>query len=253
MEEQSIPPAEPATPMSFIERVTNVFAAPGEAFENVRLTGPTATNWLLPYLIFIIVAIAMGQLLLNNPALVDQLGATIRKGIEQQVQEGKMTQDRADQVYDQFARPGSTWFVVTQIGAITFGSLLALFLIGLIYWMLGKSVMKATVPYMKVIEVLGLSMFLIGAVEQIVTMMFMYLFDSIHATPSLALFVADFDIHNKLHLALSKINAFTCWWLIVFSIGLSKLFQRDFPKVLVLTIALWVLWSLVTIFAGIRF
>ena len=36
------------------------------------------------------------------------------------------------------------------------------------------------------------------------------------------------------------------------SFGLSRLFQRDLPKVLVIVFALWIVWSAATILVGIR-
>lgn len=243
---------EQAKPMTFSEKLTNIFASPGELFENVRLTGRTASNWVIPWIIFVVVAIIMGQLLVHNASLADQLGAIIKKGLDKQVQEGKMPQDRAEQVYEDFAKPGSTMFMISQIGGTVVGSLIAVFVLALVYWLIGKTAMKATAPYMKVVEVVGL-LLLIVAVEQLVTTLLMFAMDSLHATPSLGIFVSNFDMENKLHVALSKINLFTIWVLIVLSIGLSKLFQRDFPKVLVLVLVLWILWSLISIFAGFRF
>jgi hypothetical protein len=46
----------------------------------------------------------------------------------------------------------------------------------------------------------------------------------------------------------AAINIFTFWNLGVVSVGLSRIFQRDFPKVLVLLAALWVIWTLAIIF-----
>jgi hypothetical protein len=242
--------SEPVRPMSFTDKITNVIASPGELFENVRLTGKTTSNWLIPWIIFVVVGIILGQLMLNNPSLTDQLGQMIRKGMEKSVQEGKMTQEQMDRAYE-IARPGSTWFRLAQTGGLAIVSFVLVFVLGLIYWLLGKSAMKATAPYMKVVEIVGLTLF-IGMLEQVVTTLLMFALDSIHATPSLGIFVSDFDMDNKIHVALSKVNAFTLWSLSVTSIGLSKLFQRDFPKVLVLVLALWLIWSIVSLFAGIR-
>jgi hypothetical protein len=186
--------------------------------------------------------------MLSNPSLADQLATTIRQGINKSVQEGNMTQEQADQAFE-FARPGSTWFTLLSVGGTVFWSIIVLFGLGLVYWLLGKSALHATAPYMKVVEVVGLTMF-ISSLEYIVTTLLMFVMDSIHATPGLGIFVSDFDTGNKLHVALSKVNAFTFWDLTVVSIGLSRLFQRDLPKVLVLVFVLWVLWSLVTIFTG---
>ena len=243
---------QPVRSMSFSEKIVNIFASPGELFENVRLTGKTPGNWIIPWITFVIVAIIMGQLVMHNASLSDQIGATIKKGFDKQVQEGKLPQERADQIYEQYAKPGSTMFTVSQIGGTALMSSVALFALGLLYWLIGKSAMKATAPFMKVIEVVGLTFF-IATLEQIVTTMLMIAMDSIRATPSLGIFVSDFDIENKAHVALAKLNAFTFWDLSVVSVGLSKLFQRDFPKVLVLVLAIWILWALVTIFTGMRF
>ncbi len=242
--------AEPIRPMPFSEKLANIFASPGELFDNVRMTDKTTSNWLVPWLVFVVVAIVMGQLIVHNASLADQLGATIRKGLDTQVQEGKMTQVEADRAYG-FATPGSTMFTVGQVGGTILVSLVILFALALLYWLIGKSAMKATASYMKVVEVIGL-VFFIAALEQIVTTLMMIAMDSIHATPSLGVFVSDFDVENKVHFALAKINIFTFWNLSVVGVGLSRLFQRDFPKVLVLVFTVWVLWSLVTIFSGIR-
>ena len=107
-------------------------------------------------------------------------------------------------------------------------------------------------PFHKVMEVVGLTFF-IATLEQIVTTLLMFGLSSIHATPSLGAFVSNFDVQNKLHMALSKINIFTFWDLAVVSIGLSILFRRDLPKVLVLVFALWLVWSILTVMTGMRF
>ena len=251
--------AAPVKPMTFTEKLANIFAAPGELFENVRLTGKTTSNWLLPMFIMILVAVIMQQIVISNPSLADQtremISKTTETRLQKAVQEGKMTPEQAQQAREQteaFAQPGSTISTVIRIVGILVVMPIVLFLISLVYWLVGKTAMSASAPYMKVVEVVGLT-FLIGAVESIVTTVMMIGFDSLHATPSLALFVQNFSIENKLDLALAKVNVFTIWSLIVTSIGLSKLFQRDLPKVLVLVFALWVLWSVVTILTGLNF
>lgn len=238
--------------MSLLDRLTNVFASPGELFENVRLTGKTTSSWLVPLVIMVVVSLILSQMVINNASLLGQMETMIKKTFEKNVQQGKMTQEQADQTYENFARPGSGMATAFRIGATVLGIPIVFLLVTLVYWLLGKWGMKATAPYMKVGEVVGL-VFFISILEAIVTTLMMFLMDSIYASPSLALAVSGFDIENKLHIALSKVNIFTIWSLIVTSIGLSKLFQRDLPKVLVLVFALWILWSAFGILTGIRF
>src|SRR4030042_1899749 len=116
-------PAEQVKRMSLMERLINVFAAPGELYENVRLTPRTTSNWLVPWVIFAIVAVVMGQVMLSNPSLTDQLGAVNKKQIDKQVQEGKVPAEQAEQAYEQFAKPGSIMFMITQVAGAVLGSL----------------------------------------------------------------------------------------------------------------------------------
>src|SRR5512140_1295873 len=260
MEEQhTMPPPESSAevkPMSFTEKIVNIFAAPGELFEDVRLTGKTPSNWIIPVAIMIVVAIAMQQLIMSNPSLLDQTKAMITKAtnesFDKAVREGKMTPEQAEQQREQtanFTNPTSGFAIAMRIAGTIITLPLMLFLISLVYWLLGKTAMRASAPYMTVVEVVGLVL-LIAAVESIVTTVMAIGMDSIHAGPHLAVFVPNIDMTNKLHAALAKVNIFTIWSLVVTSIGLSKLFQRDLPKVLVLVFALWVLWTAITVSTG---
>jgi hypothetical protein len=239
--------------MSFLDKVVNFFGSPAELFENVRDTGPTNSNWLLPWIIYVVIALVAGQLVLSNASLSSQLERTIRtqfdKSMEEAIAEGTITREQADEQFEQFGKPGSTWFMLLSTGGTLLGSLVVLFALSLFFHLLGKSTMGAAAPYMKVVEVVGLT-FLLGSLEHLVTTALMFATDSIHASPSLALGVSEVDPENKLHLTLSKLNIFTFWDIAVTSLGLSKIFQRDFPKVLVLVGALWVLWSLFSILTG---
>jgi hypothetical protein len=252
MEEHQQAAPEQITPMPFTEKLTNIFASPGELFEHVRQTGPTTSNWLVPLIVLIVVILAMNQLVVHNASLADQLGSVIKKGMSEQVQKGKMTQDQADQAYETYARPGSTMSTIFTIGGVVIITPIAILLVTLIYWLLGKSAMHATAPYGKVLEVIGLTLF-IGALENIVTTLMMIGMDSIHASPGLGAFIAGFDPENKIHVFLSKVNVFTIWGIVVTGIGLSKLFQRDLAKVLVLVFALWILWTVASVMLGLRF
>jgi hypothetical protein len=245
--------AETAPAMSFAEKITNFFASPGELFENVRDTGPTNSNWLLPWIVYVVVSIVAAQLVLGNPSLSSQLERMMREQFDRTMQpaiiEGTVTPEQAEQQFEQFGNPHSPWFTLLSTGGTLIGSLVVLFALSLFYLLLGKSAMRATATYMKVVEVIGLTFF-VGTLERIVTTALMFVTDSIQASPSVALFLSDVDLENKTHLALSKLNLFTFWDIAVTSIGLSTIFRKDFPKVLVLVIALWVLWSLFSIFSG---
>lgn len=254
------PPAEnTVAPLSFTEKLTNIFASPGELFDNVRDTPPTSSNWLIPLIIFIVVAIVMGQVVMHNPSLLDQIKAQIQqtmdKKFQEAIQQGQMSPQQADQareMAEKYSDPSSLLSTIIQMVAIAIVSPITLFFVALVYWLLGKYTMKADAPYMKIVEVVGLTLF-IGALQAIVTVITKIVTDNYNATPSLMLAVlGQFSPENKLHIALSKVDLFEIWSLIVTSIGLSRLFRRDLAKVMVLVFALWILWVVLLVITGWR-
>jgi hypothetical protein len=249
MQEPTTAPAEPVQPMSFAEKMAGIFASPGEVYENVRLTPKTSSNWVVPLILFIIIVLACQYLMLSNPSLGHQFTAGQRDAIDAMVREGRITQEQADRQMEMMS-PGSPIMMIGILVSTPIMTFLILFLFAFVYWLVGKFAMKATEPYMKVVEVVGLA-FYIAAVGKIVATALAFLMDSVHASPSLALLISEFDVKNKLHLALSQINIFTIWNLIVTGIGLSSIFMRDLPKVLVLVFALWVLLTGVLILLGV--
>jgi len=238
-------------PMSFTDKVVNLFASPGELFENVRQTPITHSNWLIPTLILVVVGTLMSYLVMSNPSIADQYARMsseqVEKQIQKSIQDGRMTEEQAEQAREQASRFGATGMLISRLAASAIGPFFVLFVVGLVYWLLGKGVMKAAVPYFKVVEVVGFT-FLISVLESIVTTILVITLDRAFATPSLSLFIADFSINDKWHMLAATMNIFTFWNLGVVSIGLSRVFQRDFAKVLVLVVALWLIWTAAMVF-----
>ena len=239
-------------PMSITDAMVNIFASPGEVYENVRQTPITHKNWVVPTVLLVVIGAILTYLILSNLVIADQYKqqqkVQMEKQFEKQIQQGKMTQEQADQARaqaEQFTSP--TMMIIWGLGAASIGPFFILFLMSLIYWLLGKTVMKATSPYFKVTEVVGLT-FYISILETIVTTILIIGLGNAFATPSLALLLPNFSPDNHLHMLASAGNIFTFWILAVVSIGLAKIFQKDFPKVLFLVCAIWVIWTLIKVF-----
>jgi hypothetical protein len=161
-----------------------------------------------------------------------------------------MTQEQADQAAA-FMSPDSPWPKLIQSVSVVLFSAAMLFVMALLYWLLGRLVMKSDAPYMKVVEVVGIVL-LVGALGKLVGGLIAYASSSLFADASLAFFLSDFDPENKFHMFLSTCNLFTFWGLGLTALGLARLFRRDFPKVLVLVVALWALFSLLVLLTGVR-
>jgi hypothetical protein len=245
------PPAEQVKPMSLSDKLVGVFASPSELYDNVRQTPPTSSNWVIPTLILVVVGVIMAYLVVSNPTLSDQMkriaSEQMEKGLQRQLAAGKITQEQANQARDQMSGIGQTGALISKYVIAAVGPFISLFVAALVYWLLGKGVMKATAPYMKVVEVVGLTFFIV-TIESVVTTILSLGMNSVFASPSLALLISDFSVDNRMHLLAASMNVFTFWTLGVTSIGLARLFQKDLPKVLVLVFALWIIWILFTVF-----
>lgn len=235
---------------SFFERATDLFAAPTELFDHIRDTPVAHSNWIIPLLLFCLAAVGMYFFVMTNDAVVLQLQEIMEKEFEKGVAQGRMTQEQADQAA-RFMSPDSPWPKLIQSVSIVVVTTAMLFLLALLYWMVGKLVMKGDASYMKVVEVVGIVL-LVGALGRVVGGLIAYARSSLFADASLALLVSEFDMENKLHMFLSMCNLFTFWGLALTALGLSRLFRRDFPKVLVLVAAIWILFTLLALFTGIR-
>jgi hypothetical protein len=238
------------TQTSIWSRLLNVFAAPGDVFEEVKYSPPTAANWLAPTLILAFVGTVSAFVIFSQPAIVQQIHEQQQKAFDQQVGAGKMTQAQADQAMamaDKFFG-SSALKAFGAVGAV-FGSFIRLFWWAFILWLLSLLFLKAKIPFLKVTEVAGLAT-MISVLGAVVTVLMTVIFGKLGATPSLALAVGNFDYKNKIHLLLGAANIFSFWQIGVFACGLARLAGAPFTKTLLAVALYWIAVTLLFIFIG---
>jgi len=240
-------PSEENGGLSFTDKLMNVFSAPGELFEGVAKSEKQNSNWSVPLIISMIVSIIFVLVAFSQAPIQDQIRDQTEKSIQKSVAAGKITQEQADLAMSKNpAQPGSPLFMIFgSVGAV-FVSAISLFGFALVFWLVGKWVFKSAVAYGKVLEVVGLSMY-ISILVAIVTLLLVVAMGSLYATPSLALAVSHFDPSDKMDKLLSAVNAGTLWFLAVIAVGLAKLFSVTTGKTFAAVGALWILWTAVTV------
>jgi hypothetical protein len=235
--------------MSLMARLMNVFAGPGEVFEDVKASPPTASNWLVPALILALVGVISSIVIFSQPQIVQQIHEQQAKKMDELVKSGKMTQAQVDQAQamaEKFTGP-SMLKIFGSVGAVI-ASFVRLLWWGLILWLLGK-VLKKPFSYGKSLETVGLAS-MITVLGGLVTILLTVNLARMIATPSLALAVPDFDVTRKSHLMLGTVNVFYFWQVGVLSIGLAKMANVPFVRALLLVVACWILQELLLIFSG---
>ncbi|MBW7887602.1 MAG: YIP1 family protein [Bacteroidetes bacterium] len=248
-EEIVTPPAAPE--LSFSDKFTGILSSPGEVYSTIVDTEPKSSNWAIPVILAIVMSIIFTLVVFNQPAIQNEMAVTQQDALQKQVDAGKLTQEQMDQALE-YSKTGSPMFMIFgSVGAVI-GIFVMVFAYSLVYWVGGKIVVKSAVGYMKVVEVYGLSMF-IAVVTTLLSMILIVAMGSLHAQPALSLFVSKFNPKDTMHIILAAVNLFTFWQLFVVSVGLSKIWKTTLDKGLMVTGGVWVLWTLITAFAGLSF
>jgi len=204
-------------------RATNVFAAPGELYAGLASTPPQTTSWLVPFLISIALAFVFTFALYNNPSLRQQIYDIQGRAFQKAVDEGKMPQERADQMREGMENSGPLMFMLFGGGSAIVGIAMMFFGASLILWLIVKFGLKSPAGYPKILEVFGLAS-LISIFGSIVTLIMMNLFNTMYATPGGGLLVmGSFDPMNTGHKLLGALNVFTIWQAVILGIGVGKI------------------------------
>ncbi len=132
------PGVETPARTSLISRLTNMFAAPGEVFDEVKSTKTRVADWLVPVLLSCLVGIIYSIVVFSQDSIVHPIREAQEKEMQKQVDAGKMSRQQADQalqVVEQFTGP-TMMKVFGSVGAVV-GSFAYLFLIALALFLVG--------------------------------------------------------------------------------------------------------------------
>ncbi|HOC55530.1 MAG TPA: YIP1 family protein [Verrucomicrobiota bacterium] len=241
---ESPPDAPPPPAMSLAARLLNVFAIPGEVFEEVKASRVSVWNWLVPALLLGVVSVFTVLAVVSQPALQRQMNERIEeqaKALDQQVKAGKVKRveaDRALAVTRAIAQPA----ILKTLGGVMaagFG-VVRVFWWGLVLWLLGRVFLKACFGYIKTLEVAGLAL-MVSVLGSAVLLLLMVNLPKLFAAQGLALAVSDFDPSRKSYLLLGAANVFALWLVCVLSVGLGRLAGVPFWRAMWLVFAAWLI------------
>jgi Yip1-like protein len=240
----------PAQTMSLTARLLNIFAAPGEVFDEIKTATPRTANWLVPVMIYAVVGVISVCIMFAQPAIQQTIRDQQVKALDKQVQQGKMTQaqeDQALQVMEKFTGP--TMLAIFGSIAMVMYSFFSVFWWALALWLLGRWFLKARFDYMKGVEVAGLASIILVLAIVFSTLLAVIL-GRLYAGTSLALLVSDFDPTKRSHLLLGAANVIYFWHTAVLGVGLAKLSGGSVAKALMVVFAYWVVAELLLIAIG---
>jgi hypothetical protein len=244
MEEQPRPPA-----ISLGKSIANVFASPAEAFEGLGLSASAPVLWVTTLLGSIVFVAIFSYIISSNDTFRGQIVDAQSKALQKQVEEGKITQERADLATDQMQKMGAMFMVIGTVAGTIF---VALYYFGaaLFLWLAAKLAFKSPAGYGKYLEAYGIANW-IGILGALITLLLMLGLNSMYATPSAALAIyTQYDSTNTTHKILSTLNVFVIWQTAILGIAVAKLSGKSTMAGIGLTFALWIVWVAISLALG---
>lgn len=234
----TLPPPEGPTPApktSLPARLMNVFAIPGDVFDEIKAAPGSIGNWLLPAIISFLVSALAAVILFSQPTVQQQMKERQEEQMQKLVKDGKMSQADADKA---MAIAGPTMKILGVTGAL-FYAFGRVFFWGTVLWLLGRVILRAPFPYLKAAEVAGLAG-MIGVLGAIVTLLLQVNLSDPTSSPSLALLVKHFDPTKSFHLVLATFNVFDIWQVVVLTLALARLAGVAFARAAFPMLLCWI-------------
>lgn len=221
----------------------NVFAAPGEVFEEVAAAKPAAANWLAPIVLLMVVGWIGGWLVMNQDFAQQQFRDVQAQAIQRQVDSGKLKAEQAERIVemqDRFAGVQRSVMVLVGPPLAAFASP---FWWAFLIWLVGAKILKGGFTFMKAVEVAGLSSMLL-VLEGVVKTLLILVLGNIFAGPNLMTLLGwEFDPTNPSHSLLVAVDAMAFWVLVVRAIGLARLSGASLAKSAGWVFGLWLLFT----------
>jgi len=232
--------------MSFSDKLIGIFSEPGKVFSEFRQFPIKTVDWLIPTLLSIVIVILSQMIQMNNPTIKQDLRDKQIKAMQKYVDEGRMTPEQLDQAVENMDRYQSFQYIGIFVG-IPIVSFIVLFIVALVYLLLGKYGLRGDPKYVSILAVVGI-VNMIGIVEVLITTILSILLGKMQATPSVALLFSQMS-QGPAYALLNKINPFTFWELVVIGIGLAKVSNKEVIKGIYWVFGLWIVFTLLAVFA----
>ena len=225
--------------LSHTDKIEGVFTEPVKTFEATAKFPLRTTDWLLPEILLLILLVISQIIMFNNPEISYNIQREQRESVQKMVDEGKMSQEQADNSA-KFMTP-TTMAIFSSI-SIIIGGFIAFIIISLIYFLLCKFALKGDGTFVSSLVANGLTAYIVMIQVILATIASIMLGKWVHDVSLTSLFGIDkASIGGWL---LSFVDVISIWSLAILSIGLAKLFNsKKMGKYFILVFGLWIVWK----------
>jgi hypothetical protein len=242
------------TELEHSDKMIGVFTEPSTMFEKTAKFPPRTKDWLIPVLLLIVFAIAANFVIMSNPIIkseaVDKQVQAMEKRFDEMVESGQMSREQADEQLERTREmmegAGIGMKVIQAVGTIIV-LFIMFFIVTLVYFFVGKSVLKGEGTYASAMVANALPYY-IGILTMIITTVLSYVMNKLYTGLSVASLMG-IEKNAFTGWLLGKVDPLTIWGLFLTGIGIAKMFKLpDTKKSLIVVFSIWIVWGLLIFF-----
>ena len=232
------------------DKIVGVISEPATLFSKLVNLNTKVSDWLLPLVAMVIIALITTFLYMSNPEIRLEMQQQQRKAMQEQfdklVESGQMTREQADERLNQMGgmmdNPMFT-YVFPSIGIVVM-TLLWFFIFTTVAFLIAKFALKGTGTYGQAMTSMGLPLYIsvLGAIVMIILSLVMGKMVTGVNPASLT----GMDVKSFPGFLLSRFDVFSIWFYVVVGIAFAKMFKSDNVKKYVITsLVVWLIFMFI--------
>ena len=251
--EDTLQPQEPKQEieeLSHTDKIVGVISEPSNLFSKLVFLPTKATDWILPLLALIVVAIVSTFIYMSNPEIKYQMQQEQEKAMREQfdkmVESGQMSREQADEQMEQsaqFVNNPMFMYLIPSISVFVI-MLLWFFIFTTLAFLLAKFALKGEGGYSQAMTAMGLPLYIsvLGSIILVIAGMLMgKMLTGLNPATLMGM-----DLKTLPGFLLSRLDFFTIWFYVVVGISFAKMFKSDNVKKYVITsLAAWLIFMFI--------
>jgi len=232
--------------LSHTDKLVGVFSEPGNTFAKMAVSGPKTSDWIIPILVVIVVAILSNIVMMSNPviklSIQEKQMAQFEKQMDEAVAKGQITEAQKEEqmntIRERMDQGMSANLIFSILGIVIF-TFISFFVVSGVFYLFTKLVLKGVGTYKEAMSAYGLPHYVV--VIQIIVMVIVALvMNKFFSGLSVGEFM-DVDKSTITGFLLNKIDIFSIWFYALVSIGYAKMFRsQDTGKYFALIFGIWI-------------
>lgn len=232
--------------LSHTDKLVGVFSEPGNTFAKMAKFPPKTTDWIIPILVVIVVAILSNIVMMSNPviklSIQEKQMAQFEKQMDEAVKSGQMTEAQKEEQLDTIRErmdQGMGANLIFSVLGIVIVTFLSFFIVSGVFYLFTKFALKGSGTFKEAMSAYGLPHYVV--VIQIIVMVIVALvMNKFFSGLSVGEFV-DADKSTITGFLLNKVDVFSIWFYALVSIGYAKMFKsEDTGKYFALIFGIWI-------------